>query len=535
MVALREEFAGNYSRSIIVRGMNDDVIRHARRIFVEYKLRGVMVNDSFDDDVWKISDEKSMAKLMNFSLRGHTIAPWLESNEEEFRLCVKTYIALCLGEFTPFTLQDVARHLFRLPYINADGVIASDKYPNQTVAFLRLLPGGSIERDRVIEHLADREPKAWQIGFKAAQRVLADFKSYLRFDDAIKGFWLSASADERLFYFPLYFWWNLTAILPLRVTEFLLTPRDCLAVDDGKWSLTIRRSKLKSGGKKIAYRVGEDYAEYKYEITGAMGRELREYIEATSDMGATLLGTLFLTEPHCRYLNDRSSPRNRRYYSYQDLSACMQLFFEEVIVPCGAEIGAIKLGDTRHLAMVNLIISGGSPVICRELAVHADIGISSHYYTNIDNLVLCATVERLRKQRGGAEAIITGERKYALSRPAASHRVLNGFCISEAYQKHDIRDCLKAVGIGGQIGECVACPFFHPDDQGLRFAANGDSAARSAVKADSLYLMQMVDIVRKGLGNPEDIGAALLRLQHSSNRYSLNIQESYDYGKTQKT
>ena len=532
MVALQES-AGNYSRSIIIQSLSDDVVRHARRIFAEYKLRGVMINGSFDDDVWEISDEKSTSKLMNFSLQDYAIAKWLDSSEEEYRLCVKAYIAFNLGELAAYTLQDITRQLFRLSYTDADSAVERDKYQGQIAAFLRLLPGGSVERDWVIEQLTECESNAWQNSGKAAQRVLSDFKSYLNFDDALTDFWLSAAdADEKLFYFPLYFWWNLTAILPLRVTEFLLTPRDCLEENGGKYVITVRRSKLKGGGKKIAYRVREDYAEYKYEITDGMGRELRNYIDTTANMGATQLDTLFLSEPHCGYLNDEGRYRKRRYYTYQDLCVCMQTFYERVIVPSGAEIGTIRLGDTRHLAMVNLIISGGSPIVCRELAAHADIHISSHYYTNLSNLVECVTIKRLRKLKGGPDADIIGNRRYALSGPTRLPRVANGFCGSEAYQSRDISDCLKAVGDRGQIGECVECPYYHPDEPGLLFSASGDSAAKDAVEADSRYLMQMVEIVRKGLGYQENIGAALLRLQHSSNRYSINILEKYDYGKT---
>jgi hypothetical protein len=44
--------------------------------------------------------------------------------------------------------------------------------------------------------------------------------------------------------------------------------------------------------------------------------------------------------------------------------------------------------------------------------------------------------------------------------------------------------------------------------------------------------MQTIELVRKGLGYQEDIGAALLRLQHSGNRYSMSIQERLNNGKT---
>jgi len=42
--------------------------------------------------------------------------------------------------------------------------------------------------------------------------------------------------------------------------------------------------------------------------------------------------------------------------------------------------------------------------------------------------------------------------------------------------------------------------------------------------------MQTIEIVRRGLGYQEDIAAAMLRLQQSINRYSMNIQERFDYG-----
>jgi len=267
-------------------------------------------------------------------------------------------------------------------------------------------------------------------------------------------------------------------------------------------------------------------------MTGALGHEILSYLTSTQNMAATKLDTLFRIEPHYKYLS-ASMTLSYGYYTYENLSACMRSFYKEVIVPSGAEISAIKLGDTRHLAMVNLIISGGSPVICRELAGHADIGISSHYYTNFSNLIECVTLERLRKCKCGADASVTGKQRYALTKSVDLRRVSGGYCRSESFERRDIGECLKAVGVDGQIGDCTVCPLYCPDDQGLRFDFDGgDAAAKAVVDADSRYLMQTVEIVRKGLGYPEDIGAALLRLQHSGNRYSMSIQEKFDNGKT---
>ena len=532
MIALREESVGNYSRVLSIRELSPDVLLLARRKFSEYRMRGVMLNSGFDDDNWKISDEKRTTKLMWLDWHNGTVSPWIDCNARDYLTCAKVYIVFNLGEFVPFTLQDIARELLKLQTVDAADAAVSERYPNHIAAFLRLLPGGSCERDWVIEQLSERESKAYQSDGKGAKRVLSDFKSYLRFNDALADFWLSANVEEKLFYFPLYFWWNLTAILPLRVTELLLTPRDCLDEQGSKRFITVRRSKMKRGGRKIVYRISEDYETCKYEITDSLAHELREYLDATRSMDATQLGTLFLVEPHSKYINDRAAYRNHKYYSYQDMCVCLQTFYDKVVAHGGVEINVIKLGDTRHLAMVNLMISGGSPVICRELAGHADIGISSHYYTNFSNLVGCATLERLQKHRGGTDAAVEGKHNYSLSIPDGSHRVTGGFCTSKTFQYRDISECLKAVGKDGQIGECSVCPHYLPDAQGLSFTAGDGSKEKEAVDADSRYLMQTIELVRKGLGYQEDIGAALLRLQHSSARYSINIQERFDNGKT---
>jgi hypothetical protein len=68
----------------------------------------------------------------------------------------------------------------------------------------------------------------------------------------------------------------------------------------------------------------------------------------------------------------------------------------------------------------------------------------------------------------------------------------------------------------------------------LRVRFTDTAAAKKAVDADSRYLMRMVELVRKGLGYDEDIGAALLRLQHSAYNYSACIKEKMAYGTTQE-
>jgi hypothetical protein len=284
---------------------------------------------------------------------------------------------------------------------------------------------------------------------------------------------------------------------------------------------------LKSGKEKIGYRIAEDYELKEYAVHENLARELRWYIEATKKTRRTELDTLLLQAPHFGYIGRKGYSTNR-YYTYGMLATCMRYFYQEVIRKQNADIPTIHLGDTRHLAMTNLIISGGSPVICRELAGHADIDVSAHYYANISTLVECVTLERYRRSKGDA-ANLYGASGYPLSKPPNMCSATDGRCDSKLMQSGDVGDCLKVFDADGHIGECRHCEHYWPDDQGVRLEFFDEKAGKDRVDADSRYLIRMIELVRKGLGHEEDIGSALLRLQRSGNHYGKCLWEKYSW------
>jgi hypothetical protein len=406
--------------------------------------------------------------------------------------------------------------------ITADAACQIDEHISHVAEFLKILPAGCGSRDVVIEELEERVSQKNRK--RTAQRALADFRTYLRFDEIICRYWNSADNGKRLAYFPLYFWWKLTAILPLRPTELLLTPRCCL---NGK-VLTVRRTRLKGNGRRVDYRIDSDYQMHKYEISDNLAAELRAYIEATNTLKPNEIDTLFVpVDSYSGGVSDGSS----RYYTYERLSMCLRRFYDEVVTPFDTDIGNVSLGDTRYLAMINLIISGGSPTACRELSGHADIDISSHYYANIASLVECATLENLRRSKGGTAELV-GKQRYPLAKPVQTHSVPGGLCDSMAVKNGDVSECLKVVGSNGYIGECGCCSHFWPDDYGLRLSFYDKELGKKRVDADTDFLLQMVDIVRRGLGYEEDIGSAILRLQRSCDHYIKCILENIEHGKT---
>ena len=528
LMAAYEKMDGNYGRWTFVREIDDETLDRAIDIFNDYKKRGVILNDNWADTSWRLSDQIKNVGFTLIAFEGHYYKKamnWIGCNFHCYQDCVKAYIVFNLGEMVLSTLRDIANTFIVLAGKTSEETTEMTEHINHIVGLLKIIPGDNEEKDWVIETLEEKMERNWSHR-KGNKRRLADFQSYLKFNDILGEFWLTADKKQKLFYFPLFFWWNLTAILPLRPTEFLLIPRDCL--ENGENILTIRRTKLKGGLEKIAYRIKDDYEYKKYTITETLAAELRSYIEATKKMRKTSVDTLFLQEPHYNYFGVQANPASK-YYSYANLNTCLRYFYQEVVKAKNTSLNAIRLGDTRHIAMVNLIISGGSPVICRELAGHSDIDISSHYFSNISNLVECVTLEQYRKTMGGKTNIV-GTPKFPLSISNEWYRLPEGWCGSPSVKDGDISECLKITGTQGEIGNCSYCIHYHPDQPGIRLEFLDEKTGKQKVDADSRYLIQMIELVRKGIGYTEDISAALLCLQRSSNHYSSCLWEKYSEG-----
>jgi hypothetical protein len=500
------------------------LLRKAHEIFEGYKRSGVIVSGEYGDMSWTLTDEARNVGLTLLTFEGGAKGAAMEKigcTYRQYLMCAKAYIVFNLGELGLRTIQSISRAFNRFS-VDPDMGVGKNAY--HIAALLRLIPGGNAVRDAIIEELEEKIDRTGWGKKQDAPRCLANFMSYLRFDEVLTNFWRNADGRRKLFYFPLYFWWKLTAILPLRPMEFLLTPRDCLRLHNGVSMLTVRRTKLKGGYEKIGYRIAADYSFHEYAINEPLAEELRRYIMATA-AGCAELDTLLAQEPHYAYFG-MSQKSSSRYYTYANLGTCLRYFYDEVINPGGYDIVRIRLGDTRHLAMTNLILSGGSPVICRELAGHASIEISARYYSNISNLVKCMTIDRFRKGKGD-EAMIRGCSKYPLSVRKDAVKVGGGRCASGLFNAGRIDDCLKVVGSNGHIGDCRRCTHYLPDDPGVVFGFHDDKAAKEQVDADSRYLMRTIELVRKGIGYTEDIGSALLRLQHSGDHYSKCLWKKY--------
>jgi len=513
LTARTDAAAGNYERYYVVTGINEETLRQAKDVFENYRARGVILNESFADDEWLLTNQLQRLTLRfgaNEISFKKTAGKWMGCSYRSFVDGMKAYTVFHMGSLALPGLRELVRGLTQL---------AEKSEPpagRHSVELLKLLPGGGEAKDRVIEDMEERILFGYKGHTRKRQRVLADFSAYFRFNDALEDFWSGANDSEKSFYFPLYFWWNLTAILPLRPTEFLLTPRECVERKNGENILTVRRTAIKGGGRKIWYSVDGDYNLMKYAIPDKMATEIERYQKVTARMPLSSVAALFAQEPHYLYLG-RAVPSFSIYYTYSNLSYCLKMFQESVMNIESDSDERINLGDTRHLAMISLIASGGSPVICKELVGHEDINISARYYANISRFVECATYEMYRKQKGSSVDLLAHRPSVASGKTV---EVSGGRCDSADYMGGGISDCIRHMGQNGELGCCASCQHFIDGKSGRHLLFSDAGERRKQVDDDSRYLMRVLEMARKGRGCQEDIQTALLRLQHSSALYS---------------
>lgn len=124
--------------------------------------------------------------------------------------------------------------------------------PSICIDFFSMLPNSEDSDD--IERLIDALDAFVSVNNKnraSQKRTLAQFDSYFLFNDIINDYWKSdIDREERLFFYPLYLWWQITGVLPLRPREFILTQRNCLEKRADGYYLTLRRNNLKGSKKK---------------------------------------------------------------------------------------------------------------------------------------------------------------------------------------------------------------------------------------------------------------------------------------------
>ena len=299
------------------------------------------------------------------------------------------------------------------------------------------------------------------------QRRLAHLINYLAIQNEINDLYRGVITDADFKkWFPIFFWVNITFVVPLRATEMLLTPYDCLTYQDGEISLHLRRTQLKKHTRTVYYDIERDYKEFVYIIPDTWAVSVIEKYRS-------------LTAEHQRkYLFDHTKYMINGMVSLQAFNLLLADFTNMYLVgnrkydyaryATGIhEFEVTTAGDSRPIAMANLYYQDAGADICRQLADHEHISTSAGYYTNVSNTVLCASIMQFqRKINHGYREIDNLEKAYSLELLRSGSNRTGSVCVSDKQpvRTGDISDCIRE----DHIGDCFGCRYYFPSEQELR-------------------------------------------------------------------
>lgn len=520
----------------------------ARLRFHELQRSGVIkMPSSFSDLVWQTTDEYSNVGIhfkFNQVLYRKNWEDIFQISFSDFLLCVKCFTVSLFNRSALSSISTTVLDLRHIISTDPDAIYSGSEelaicHPFACSDFIATIPGHG--NNKALSQLAESMDLFSDRNFDSMsgrQRELSELDTYFVFDQILKDYWSSSIPHkERMFYYPLYLWWMITAVIPLRPREFLLTQRNCLERDhDGNYWLTIRRNNLKGNRKNIAYKLPIDYREDTYHIPDALGKEIESYIKNTEGYDSTDIDTLFVTDPHYSKWKQKKHD-NSRFLTYINMTTILRYFYSEIIMrkygytilydSCDRyldekEICRIHLGDTRHISLVNLMEEGGTPALAMVLAGHSDINTSAHYYSNVKKFIECKTYRQYRK-------LLAGNVRYQISPSAYLPKAVNGIilkcggkCTSKLFEQSVYTDCIATAGPNGEIGYCPDCVHYRPAaGSGL---VNEDIYLKN-LKTDCNALRDAVEYYRREKGSAEEIGQALGRLQASSISYQQYLLE----------
>lgn len=498
--------------------MDKETIEKSKAHFEDFRQRGIITDGDYDSPSWTITNEVNKGITISFALDElHFIretAKKLNCTLRDYRQAMRIVTTSRFG----FSLEMLQNNAATMRNFADRLELPKDYSQAQLLAdLLTLLPGESGYRKLVMQDIDDFSPLQSQ---RKEQRKLACYRSYLRFADLLDRFWKNATNVQRVSFFPVWFWYKITGVLPLRPTECVLTPRRCIRQEGNRYYLTVRRTRLKGQRQASRYSLDGDYELKEYPIPSKLATPILDYIDRTQDSYESDIDVLFCKTAQFDYLTPTKG--NDKHYTYANLRQCLSWFYREIVAGqfgfdivenqdnlMDHEIEMVHLGDTRHIAMISLAISGGSPVICKELAGHDSINISAHYYSNLVSFLDVLGYERYREQK------VTVSTAYG---PAVSKQypIADGYCQSQQVWGGDYSPCSDAVNSDGMPGCCSACKWYLPKKVRL-------SAAKASVSLElqqtCTLLRQAVDQLRQGIGNADTLSCVLDRLAAQSRQY----------------
>lgn len=237
-------------------------------------------------------------------------------------------------------------------------------------------------------------------------RKLPPYKNVVWFDYIISDFMNMASEEMKKRYFPLFLWWRITTVIPMRPNEFLRFKINCsyLNEKDNGYYLKVPRSKQPPNplSKRRVIPIVDEL-----KTNEEIYRIINHYIRLLGIENEKYLLPLksfikCFSKSNYDYVYERHLIKDR--ITYRDFINLLESFYQEVViknyhfkvVTNREEINdenehntlvKFKLGDTRHLAFCSMMLQGFNPLTIAQMGGHESLYAQNHYLGHLDEFI----------------------------------------------------------------------------------------------------------------------------------------------------
>lgn len=366
------------SRIIYFRDYPDSFFEGIINYFQEKKI----LNNNFKDNKWEIYSQATSYYLpVEFN-----ITP-------EFNKALKCYILLkmrigraastVIGEYREIRhfiiasdyFTNINKYKINLEKKTLNNKSDNTRLPSVLLSFLNFYNDDSLRE--YVDYTSSFKLKSRQ------NRNLPHFNDVLNFDDIVNDFFKNTNFETHKRYLIIYMWWTITNIIPMRPSEFLSLSKNCLQYEEkseNPYRILVPRMKDKNS---LTKEPREDLVYINIDIYNKISKAINVFLDIKSDSKY-----LFSIESHHKLSAPgsytRKSKAERIYYSiFLDI---LTRFYEEIVIGTYQEYhhDRINLGDTRHFAIINMVLQGYNILSIAELAGHKSTKSAEAYYNHAE-------------------------------------------------------------------------------------------------------------------------------------------------------
>ncbi|MEK4230492.1 hypothetical protein [Solibacillus sp. FSL H8-0538] len=306
---------------------------------------------------------------------------------------------------------------------------------------------------------------------KVEARLLPPSKDILFFSKLLEDYFSNEMSDlEYRKWFPVWLWWNLTTLIPIRPSEYCNIDRDCIFKKGDNYYIKLPRHKQKLNNKRNIQILNE------VRISEKLYSEIEKYKHRTASYGRTETLISYLSMPNIvngEYVENvyYHTLRLKPYkFSLTLFRNNLSSFYKHIVflkykvrldknesskntLSCISQ--QLRVGDTRHLAFINLKRQGYHPTEIARLGGHVTLQTQNHYFNHIQSFVDLEVLELITNSdldsyKHKIDSDFNHEQQISMSfiekyvlRPSQTNfkmKMIDGYC-TDPHQRCKVEDC----------------------------------------------------------------------------------------------